>query len=50
METWYMEKGEIEYQCPYCGCEIMDYTGDEVETRIEYCNECGGEFRVEVID
>ena len=49
MITWQIFKGEVEYQCPYCGCEIINYS-DEVENRIEYCSRCGREFEIEVID
>lgn len=46
MREWYIKSDEIDYECPYCHCEITDCTGKPLKTREEYCINCGKEFRL----
>ena len=50
MKTVYVGIDEYIYHCPYCGIEIGDLTGDEIESGTEYCPRCYSELEIEVIE
>lgn len=50
MREIFLESYEYTYYCPYCQTEIEDWTGDEQETRTEYCGVCSREFLITVED
>lgn len=49
MREIFLKSDDIYYECPYCHIEIGDFTGDEIETRTEYCSNCSNEFLITVI-
>ncbi|GEM_PF-7108455 len=46
MREWIIGKEENIYECPYCHIEVIDCTGEQIETHEEYCSRCGAEFKV----
>ena len=49
MEEWLViAEGDDRWKCPYCGTEVVDHTGEEVESHTEVCGRCGQEYEVVV--
>lgn len=50
MRTVYLMEDEFQYNCPYCGVEIIDYSKDKMETEDNYCGRCGQEYHIDVAE
>ena len=50
MKTVYLMEEEFQYNCPYCGVEIIDYSKEKMETEDIYCGNCLNEYHIEVVE